>query len=192
MGKSNFGRAGEGLAPMGRPTLCAGFAPVPDSFYAGTANVPCGPLPCSHEPTPPAPRTIHQKPPYRNSGSLRYCFGLPSTPSSRRCHKIPMSKSSVPDAICADRATQIHGPAHEYIRLMRSYLSEPQLTFVRDQIEALARDGRATLLAYANLVRSCLTRHQRDEVVLFLGAVYENRGWASSSAERLWHEPATA
>ena len=88
-----------------------------------------------------------------------------------------MSKSSPPDAICAERATQIHGPAHEYIRLMRSYLSEPQLIFVRDQIEARARDGRATVWGYADLVRSCLTIEQRREVALFLGPLFRARGW---------------
>lgn len=87
-----------------------------------------------------------------------------------------MSKSS-PLAICAEPPTQIFGPTHEYIRLMRSYLSEVQKTFVRDQIEAMAIDGRATLRAYADLVKSCLSVPQRREVVVYLSSLYADRGW---------------
>jgi hypothetical protein len=60
---------------------------------------------------------------------------------------------------------------------MRSYLTDLQKEFVREQIEALARDGKATLLAYANLVRSFLNVSQRREVVVYLTALYAERGW---------------
>lgn len=90
-----------------------------------------------------------------------------------------MSKSSIPDTICAELPTQIHGPAHEYIRLMRSYLTETQLAFVSDQVEAMVQDGRASVLAYADLLRSMLAPEQRREVTLYLAGIYYDRGWIS-------------
>lgn len=76
----------------------------------------------------------------------------------------------------------IRGPAHEYIRLLRSYLSEHQKAFVRDQIEARCLRGRnVSDLQYADICQSFLNADQRREVVSFLRALYERRGWLPSS-----------
>lgn len=93
-----------------------------------------------------------------------------------------MSKSSHAAICAAEPPTQIHGPAHEYIRLMRSFLTDTQKAFVRDQIEALHRDNRASLLAYADLLRSCLSVSQRREVVVYLTSLYVERGWLPEAA----------
>lgn len=76
-------------------------------------------------------------------------------------------------------AIALHGPAHEYTSLLRSHLSEIQLAWIRDQVEAMVRDGAATTAAYIELLCSLLTPDQMAKVVIALEAVYLDRGWIS-------------
>lgn len=97
-----------------------------------------------------------------------------------------MSKPSAPllpaGAICEPTKTPIHGPAHEYIRLLRSYLSDAQKHFVRDQVEAQKLRGMpVTDTDYADLMQTLITPQQSEETVTFFAALCQRRGWLCPS-----------
>jgi hypothetical protein len=76
----------------------------------------------------------------------------------------------------------IHGPAHEYVRLLRSYLSDAQCQFVRDQVEArLLHRQRVSIEDEADLMQSLLTAEQSEDVAHRLAQIYVERGWLVSS-----------
>jgi hypothetical protein len=76
----------------------------------------------------------------------------------------------------------LHGPAHEYVRLLRSCLSDVQCQFVRDQIEAsLLHQQRVSIDSEADLIQSLLTAEQSADVARRLALIYAERGWIASS-----------
>jgi hypothetical protein len=93
----------------------------------------------------------------------------------------PSATSSQAGAICEPARSPIHGPAHEYLRLLRSYLTDDQKHFVRDQIEARALRGLPiTDMDYADLMQVFLSYEQSREVATFLAELCVRRGWVSS------------
>ena len=78
--------------------------------------------------------------------------------------------------------TQLLGPVHEYIRLMRSYLSDVQRVFVREQVEAeaLRHRGDVPIRFYVDLLQSLLSPAHKQETATFLESLCEEHGWIVS------------
>ncbi len=110
---------------------------------------------------------------------------------SRRC-PFPSSSMNSTD-VMADRLQHevaIHGPTHEYILLLRYFLTEGQLIFVSDQIEtASARFPQYSLGRYLDLLESLIAPDDWLAVVNALTKLYQERGWTTDEVSSSRDQP---
>jgi hypothetical protein len=72
----------------------------------------------------------------------------------------------------------VGGPAFEYIRLMRSFLSRDTLRAVSDIVDDDWEQYACDVVKYTDLLQSYLSPVQRNAVSERLEAIYLQRGWS--------------